>query len=159
TDFNCMGYCVPATIAMKLAHPEQQVCAIVGDGAFMMTALEIVTASTHKLGAVFFVFHDGELAQIAQIQELPLKRKTCTVLGDINVEGVALATGAHYLHMANDAAVHSTIERALQIASDNRPVIVDVNIDYSKKSAFTAGVLKTNLSRFPLREKVRFIGR
>ncbi|MEZ4915591.1 MAG: hypothetical protein R2836_01240 [Chitinophagales bacterium] len=23
TDFNCMGYCIPATIATKLAHPKQ----------------------------------------------------------------------------------------------------------------------------------------
>jgi acetolactate synthase-1/2/3 large subunit len=36
---------------------------------------------------------------------------------------------------------------------------VDVHIDYSKKTMLTKGVLKTNLSRFPLGEKVRFIGR
>jgi acetolactate synthase-1/2/3 large subunit len=54
TDFNCMGYCVPGTIAVTLAHPEKQVCAIVGDGAFMMTALEILSATTNELGTVFF---------------------------------------------------------------------------------------------------------
>jgi acetolactate synthase-1/2/3 large subunit len=37
TDFNCMGYCVPATIATKLALPDRQVIGIVGDGAFLMT--------------------------------------------------------------------------------------------------------------------------
>ncbi|MBW2212571.1 MAG: thiamine pyrophosphate-binding protein, partial [Deltaproteobacteria bacterium] len=55
TDFNCMGYCVPGTIGVKLSHPDKQVCAIVGDGAFMMTALEILTATMNELGAVFFV--------------------------------------------------------------------------------------------------------
>jgi acetolactate synthase-1/2/3 large subunit len=38
-------------------------------------------------------------------------------------------------------------------------VIVDVNIDYSRKSAFTQGVVKVNLGRFPLGQKVRYIGR
>ena len=31
TDFNCMGYCVPATIACKLNHPDIQVIGIAGD--------------------------------------------------------------------------------------------------------------------------------
>jgi acetolactate synthase-1/2/3 large subunit len=159
TDFNCMGYCVPATIATKLAHPESQVCAIVGDGAFLMTGLEILTAATLGLGAVFFVFHDGELAQISQLQQIPLKHKTCTVLGDVRVEGVATATGAAYLRMEKDAEVSSVIAQALSLAAKGQPVIVDVNIDYSRRSVFTSGVVKTNLSRFPLREKVRFIGR
>ena len=38
TDFNCMGYATPAAIAVKMAKPQQEVHAIVGDGAFMMTA-------------------------------------------------------------------------------------------------------------------------
>ena len=44
TDFNCMGYCVPAAIGAKLARPKSEVVGIVGDGAFRMTGLELVTA-------------------------------------------------------------------------------------------------------------------
>jgi len=159
TDFNCMGYCVPATIATKLANPESQVCAIVGDGAFMMTCMEILTASMNELGAVFFVFHDGELAQISQFQYIPLKYKTCTVLPDIRFEGVATATGAAYIRMEKDADVSRTIDEALAIAAKGGPVIVDVNIDYSRRSAFTTGVVKTNLGRFPMMQQLRMVGR
>ena len=46
TDFNCMGYCVPAAIGAKLARPATaQVVGIVGDGAFRMTAMELATAT------------------------------------------------------------------------------------------------------------------
>lgn len=159
TDFNCMGYCVPAAIGVKLSHPDQQVVAVVGDGALLMTGLEIVTAAAHQLGVVFFVFHDGELGQISQFQQIPLNRKTCTVLGDVNVEGIALATGAAFLRMENDQRISDVIEEALQTAATGRPVIVDVSIDYSRKSVFTKAVVRTNLGRFPLREKLRFIGR
>lgn len=159
TDFNCMGYCVPGTIGVKFAHPDKQVCGIVGDGAFMMTALEILTATMNQLGAVFFVFHDGELAQISQLQSIPLKDKTCTVTGDLQIEGVATATGAAYVHMDNDLGVDQALEEAFAIAGAGRPVIVDVNIDYSRKSVFTQGVVKVNLGRFPLGQKVRYIGR
>jgi acetolactate synthase-1/2/3 large subunit len=159
TDFNCMGYAVPAAIGTKLSHPESQVVAIVGDGAFMMTALEILTAAVNELGCVFFVFHDGELGQIAQFQHIPLKYKTCTTIGDIRFEGVATATGAAYLRMENDHDAGPVIEEALALAAKGAPVIVDVNIDYSRKSEFTKGVVKVNLGRFPLGEKLRFIGR
>ena len=68
TDFNCMGYAVPAAIGAKLACPDRSVQAIVGDGAFMMTCMEILTATSNNLGVVYYVFNDGELAQIAQAQ-------------------------------------------------------------------------------------------
>ena len=159
TDFNCMGYCVPATIGVKLTHPERQVVGIVGDGAFMMTALEIITATRLGLGAVFCVFNDGELAQISQLQEIPLNRKTCTVLGDLKVEGIATATGAAYIRIQNDSGVEGALDEALKISASGRPVIVDVMIDYSRKSEFTKGIVKVNLGRFPLDQKLRFIGR
>ena len=159
TDFNCMGYCVPATIGVKLTHPDSRVVGIVGDGAFLMTALEIITATRLGLGAVFCVFNDGELAQISQLQEIPLNRKTCTVLGDFKVSGIATATGAAYLRMENDGQAAKVLDEALKISGAGRPVIVDVNIDYSRKSEFTKGIVKVNLGRFPLSQKLRFIGR
>ena len=97
-----MGYAVPAAIGAKLARPERQVVAIVGDGAFLMTGLEIVTATTHQAGVAFFVFHDGELSQISQGQEIPYNRKTCTVLGEIRLDGIALATGAAFVSIRDD---------------------------------------------------------
>src|SRR5699024_1973304 len=80
TDFNAMGYCVPAAIGAKLANPDAPVVGIVGDGALLMTGLEMITARQNGLGVVLFVFSDGELSQIAQAQEIPYNRKPCTVL-------------------------------------------------------------------------------
>ncbi len=159
TDFNCMGYCVPATVGVKLTHPDKMVAAIVGDGAFLMTGMELLTAVNQGVGVMIFLFHDGELGQISQFQKTPLNRKTCTVLGDFNAEGFAIATGAEFLSMKNDHQIEDCIAKAINFAKDNRPVIVDVNIDYSKKTMMTKGVIKTNLARFPLTEKIRFVSR
>jgi len=159
TDFNCMGYAVPAAIGAKLACPDRTVQAIVGDGAFMMTCMEILTAATNNLGVVYYVFNDGELAQIGQAQAIPYGRKPCTQIGKLNIEGVALATGAAYLPMNDNDAISGVIKAASEIAAGGRPVIVGVRIDYSKKTAFTLGVVKTNFGRFPLNEKLRFLAR
>lgn len=159
TDFNAMGYCIPAAIGCKLANPEKQVIAIVGDGAILMTGMELLTAVTNSLNPIVFVFHDGELGQISQFQSIPLNRKTCTKIGKLNVEGIAIATGAQFLSMQNDLDIDHCIDEAIKLSNNGMAVLVDVNIDYSKKTMLTKGVVKTNLSRFPLKEKVRFISR
>jgi acetolactate synthase-1/2/3 large subunit len=159
TDFNCMGYAVPAAIGAKLACPDRSVQTIVGDGAFMMTCMEILTATSNNLGIVYYVFNDGELAQIAQAQSIPYGRKPGTTIGKLNIEGVALATGAAYLPMKDNDAIAGVIAGANEIAGTGRPVIVAVRIDYSKKTAFTLGAVKTNFGRFPLNEKLRFLTR
>jgi acetolactate synthase-1/2/3 large subunit len=159
TDFNCMGYCVPGAIGAKLANPGRTVVGIVGDGAFLMTGLEMLTAAVHGAGIAYFVFDDGELSQISQGQQIPYNRKVCTVLGEVRFEGIAAATGAAYVPIENDAAIEAGIREALAAAAGGKPVLVDVRIDYGKRTRFTQGVVKTVLGRFPLRDKLRFVGR
>ncbi len=159
TDFNCMGYCVPATIGAKFTHQKKQVIGIVGDGAFLMTGLELLTAKRNNLGIVIFVFHDGELSQISQGQEIPYNRKTATELGDFKLEGIANAVGAEYFAIENDSQIEQAISTALNEADANKIVLVDVNIDYQKRTRFTKGVVKTVLGNFPFNDKVRFISR
>jgi acetolactate synthase I/II/III large subunit len=159
TDFNAMGYAVPAAMGAKLVHPRREVAAIVGDGAFLMTCMEILTATSLELGIVYYVFHDGELAQIAQAQQIPYGRKPCTTLGAVNIDGIAIATGAAYIRIENDAALAGALTQARNIATTGQPVIVDVLIDYSKRTAFTAGAVQTNFRRFSLKQKLRMLGR
>jgi acetolactate synthase-1/2/3 large subunit len=159
TDFNCMGYCTPAVTAAKLANPGKQVVGIIGDGAFLMTGLETLTASSLGVGGVYFVFNDGELSQISQAQEIPYNRKTCSVLHELKISGVANATGCEFVTIESDADCETGIREALSLAAQDRPVIVDVKIDYSKRTRFTKGIVKTNLGRFTPGNKFRFIGR
>ncbi|MDR3371120.1 thiamine pyrophosphate-binding protein [Rhodoferax sp.] len=159
TDFNCMGYAVPAAIGAKLANPARVVQTIVGDGAFLMTCMEILTATTNQLGVVYYVFNDGALSQIAQAQEIPYNRKPCTTLGQANLEGVALATGAAYIAIGSNADLDAAVRQAQAFAAQGQPVVVNVKIDYAKQTAFTEGAVKTNFGRFPLNEKVRTLTR
>lgn len=159
TDFNCMGFCVPAAIGTKFMNPNSRVVGIVGDGGFLMTGMETLTAATYKKGVVYFVFHDGELGQISQFQKIPLKRKVATIIGNVNIKGIADACGATYFRMENDIEITQVMKKAFKEVEKDIPVIVDVNIDYSKKTMMTKGVVKVSLSRFSFKEKVRFIGR
>lgn len=99
------------------------------------------------------------LSQISQAQEIPYNRKTCTVLHQVKISGVAEATGCEFIALESDADCEGVIREALAHAAKNKPVIVDVKIDYSKRTRFTKGIVKTNLARFTVGNKVRFISR
>jgi len=159
TDFNCMGYAVPASIGAKLVRKDKQVVTIVGDGAFLMTAMELATATKNNLSPIICIFNDGELSQIGQAQERPYNRKTCSDIATVKFEGVAMATGCEYVHIKNNDELKSALDKAFAFSAENKAVIVDVNIDYSKPTAFTDGVVKTNIARLPFDTKVRMIGR
>jgi len=159
SDFNSMGYCIPATIGAKIARPDRDVVGIVGDGAVRMTGMEMATAVAQAAGVAWFVFNDGELAQISQAQQTPYNRKTCTVLPPLDLEGLARANGVEFLHVGGDSGVEEVVARALGTARSGRPVLVDVRIDYSRRTCFTDGTMKTNLKRFDLGAKTRLVGR
>jgi len=159
SDFNSMGYCIPAVVGAKLARPDRVVVGIVGDGAARMTGLEMSTAVAQKAGVVWFVFNDGELAQIAQAQETPYNRKTCTVLPELDFESLAKANRVGFRLMRDDSDIDRVIGDALASAAGGEPVLVDVRIDYSRRTRFTEGVIRTNLKRFGLADQARLVGR
>jgi acetolactate synthase I/II/III large subunit len=158
-DYSCMGYAVPAAIGAKLASPDRDVVAIAGDGALLMTGLELLTAAAYRAGVVVCVLRDGELAQIAQFQKTMLNRATCSELHPYSVEALARATNCAYVPMPNDAACRPALEQALTLARRGEPVMVEVAIDYSQKTYFTKGVVATNFWRLPLADRLRLLTR
>jgi acetolactate synthase-1/2/3 large subunit len=158
-DYSCMGYSVPAAIGAKLARPEAPVVALVGDGAFLMTGLEVLTAAHHGIAAAFLVLRDRELAQIAQVQKVAMNRKAQSELPDYDLAAICRGLGVESLALERDAETGQVLERVAAIVAEGRPVVVDVAIDYSRKTYFTSGVVRTNLGRLPWPDRLRFLGR
>ena len=158
-DYSCMGYSVPAALGAKLAEPQRPVIALAGDGAFLMTGMELLTASNEGIAAVIVVLRDGELAQIAQFQQTAMNRKTKSVLPPYDLRALCQGLGVECLTLARDADIVETLSRAVEITERGEPVVIDAAIDYSQRTWFTKGVVKTNLLRLPLKDQLRFIGR
>lgn len=95
--WSAMGFAIPAAIAAKLCKPDVPVCAVVGDGGFLMTAGELAVAVREKLNIVFVLFTDNDLALIRIKQErkdnpiygTPI-REAGTIGGD-NIFGVPVS--------------------------------------------------------------------
>ena len=158
-DYSCMGYAVPAALGAALACPGRPVVSLAGDGAFLMTGLELLTAAQLQLPVIVLLLRDRELAQIAQFQQTALGRKSCSELPDYDLPAVCRAVGAEYLALARNAEIGEILRQARTLAESKRPVVVEVNIDYSRKTYFTNGVVRVNLGRLPWPDRVRMVVR
>ena len=158
-DYSCMGYAVPAAIGAALACPGRPVVSFAGDGAFLMTGLELLSAAQLQLPVVILLLRDRELAQIAQFQQTALGRKSCSELPDYDLPAFCRAVGVEYLMMAKNAEIDSVLRQALALNEAKRPVVVEVAIDYSRKTYFTDGVVRVNLARLPWPDRLRMVVR
>ena len=64
-----MGFGLPAAIGAKMARPDQEVWAIVGDGGFQMTMMELATAVQEQVNVHIAVINNGFLGMVRQWQE------------------------------------------------------------------------------------------
>jgi len=158
-DYSCMGYAVPAAIGAKLGMPTAPVVALAGDGAFLMTGLELLTAASYGVAVAVFVLRDRELAQIAQFQDTAFNRRTASMLPDFHLGSLAEAVGVEWLALEDDARIEAVVAAARATVAQGRPVLVDVAIDYSEKTFFTRGVVRTMLGRLPWPDRLRFVWR
>lgn len=158
-DYSCMGYAVPAAIGAKLARPDAPVVALAGDGAFLMTGLELMTAAEYGVAVAVIVLRDRELAQIAQFQDVALNRKVASELHDYDLARLCDGLGVECLALDSDDDVDAVLDRVAAATDAGRPIVVDCAIDYSRKTFFTRGVVRTNLLRLPWPERLRFIAR
>ena len=156
-DYSCMGYAVPAALGAALACPDRQVISLAGDGAFLMTGLELLTARQLNLPVMVLVLRDRELAQIAQFQQIALGQKTCSDIPDYDLASICRGVGVEYLALRRNSDVEAILKQALTLTGSGRPVVVEVAIDYSQKTYFTRGVVRTNLGRLPWPDRIRFV--
>ena len=156
-DFSCMGYCAPAAIGAKLADTERDVVALAGDGALLMTGLELLTAASYRVAPLVTVLRDGRLGQISQFQKVPMNRETCSVLPDYSLEDLARAVGCRYFRIIRDSELDGVLPEALALTRAGAPVVVEVRIDYSRRTYFTRGVIRTVFLRYSWYDRLRMV--
>ena len=103
TDFQSMGFGLPAAIGAKLANPSKSVVLIMGDGGLAMSGMDILTAVREKIPITVIVFNDGALGQIRQQQRSSYGQSHGTELLDPDLSLFAAAVGANYFYLDGDA--------------------------------------------------------
>jgi len=122
-----MGFGLPAAVGAAIGRPDRIVVAIVGDGGFQMTSMELSTAVANRLPLKIFILNNSRLGMIRQWQDLFYdKRFSYSDLKDIKPDFVKLAEshGAVGLRITKPQEIRKVVDEAMAIT--NRPVVVDV---------------------------------
>ena len=87
-----MGFALPAAIGAKMAAPDREVVAIIGDGGYQMTIQELGTIFQNKVPVKIVVLNNEFLGMVRQWQQLFFdKRYASTEM--VNPNFVAIAQG------------------------------------------------------------------
>lgn len=70
-----MGFALPAAIGAKLANPEKQVVAIIGDGGFQMTLQELGTIMQNNIGVKIIILNNEYLGMVRQWQQMFFEKR------------------------------------------------------------------------------------
>ena len=110
-----MGFGLPAAIGAKMAKPDSEVWAIVGDGGFQMTQAELSTAAQEGVKVNVAIINNGYLGMVRQWQEFFYERRyAATPLRSPDFVKIAEAHGLVGLRVDNRPGVEEIVQRARQ---------------------------------------------
>ncbi len=122
-----MGFGLPAAIGAKLAKPDSEVWAVVGDGGFQMTQAELSTAAQEGLKVNVAIINNGYLGMVRQWQEFFYERRyAATPLRNPDFVKIADAHGLLGLRVDNRPGVTAIVQRARQAEG---AVVIDFRVE------------------------------
>lgn len=131
-----MGIALPGGLAAKLAHPNRQVVAVMGDGGFMMNSQEIETAKRVGVGFTIIVLNDNDYGLISWKQMSHTGRSTSTALTNPDFVKYAESFGIKGYCPLTPAELESNLKEAItsqELSVVEIPIQPSVNYELTKK--------------------------
>lgn len=126
-DYEPMGWSVAGALGAKLARPDQPVICVSGDGAFLMSAMELSTACNHGINVVWIVMNDSRLGIIYDLQKaLYGGRFVGTTFENPDLVGFAQALGISGQVISKPGELSCALSGAIQ---SNKSCLLDVRFD------------------------------
>jgi len=134
--FGCLGAGPGQAIGAKLAHPDRQVCLLLGDGAFGFAGMEFDTLARHGLPVVGVMGNNG----IWALEHHPMKflygySVAAELRPETPYEKVVEALGCDGVLVSEPGELRPALERAFE---SGRPTLVNILTDpevvYPRKS-------------------------
>ncbi|MBA3867414.1 MAG: acetolactate synthase [Solirubrobacterales bacterium] len=134
--FGCLGAGPGQAIGAKVAHPDRQVCLLLGDGAFGFAGMEFDTMARHGLGVVGVMGNNG----IWALEHHPMKflygySVAAELRPETRYDELVESLGCDGVLVRDPAELRPALERAFE---SGRPTLVNVLTDpevvYPRKS-------------------------
>ena len=123
-----MGYGLPASVGVQLAHPDSLVIDIAGEASVMMTMQEMSTAVQYRLPIKIFVLNNQYMGMVRQWQELLHGGRYAESYMDALPDFVKLAEAyhAHGIRCERPQDLDAKIREMIEV---KKPVIFDCVVD------------------------------
>ena len=122
-----MGFALPAAIGAKMACPEREVVAVIGDGGYQMTIQELGTVFQTKAAVKIVVLNNDFLGMVRQWQQLFFdKRYASTEM--LNPDFVKIAEG-YYLKARRVAKREDLANAVEEMIKSKEPYFLEVVVE------------------------------
>jgi 3D-(3,5/4)-trihydroxycyclohexane-1,2-dione acylhydrolase (decyclizing) len=128
--YSCMGYEIAGALGVKLARPEAEVIAMLGDGSYLMLNSEIATSVMLKQKLIIVVLDNRGYGCIQRLQLASGSPRFNNLLEDcgapvaIDFAAHAASLGATAVHVKDIAELKSAM-RAARAAKSTQVIVID----------------------------------
>ena len=135
-----LGWGIGAALGVKIAQPDRQVIAMVGDGAMLFGQIEALwTAARYEIPVILVVFnnhsYDGERGRIQLFSQLARENKEAwkdmsCYLGNPDINYVDIAKGFEIdgAKLDKPSQITKVMKRAIAATREGRPYMIDASI-------------------------------
>ena len=123
TGVGTLGYGLPAAIGAKVAVPNRQVVAMLGDGGVMFTIPELAAAAQARLAIPVIIVDNGGYGEIRNEMADRNEAVHAVELGTPDFPALARALGCHAVALGSPAQVGAAVAEAL---GSVRPTVIHV---------------------------------
>ncbi|MEE0675243.1 MAG: thiamine pyrophosphate-dependent enzyme, partial [Ruminococcus sp.] len=122
-----MGFGMGAAIGAQIAHPENRVFLVTGDGSFHMNLNELVTLKSYDLPVVVLIMNNTVLGMVRQWQKLFYGSRFSQTDPHRATDFVALAKafGIDGMSITKSEEIDEVLHKAVEL---NKPVVIDCRI-------------------------------
>ncbi len=136
TSGGVLGWGVPNAIGAKIARPDRQVVALVGDGSFQFGVQALWTAVRYEVPIAVVIWNNGSYQANRKFMHAYNRRAAATgrypgvSIDSPQIDHVAICKGygVEAERVEDPAMLAPALERCFKIAAQGRPYVVDVKI-------------------------------
>ncbi len=123
-----MGYGLPASVGVQVAHPKSLVIDIAGEASVLMTMQEMSTAVQYRLPIKIFILNNQYMGMVRQWQELLHGGRYSESYSEALPDFVKLAE-AYHAHGIRCEKPGELDERSSEMIDVDKPVLFDCVVD------------------------------
>jgi 3D-(3,5/4)-trihydroxycyclohexane-1,2-dione acylhydrolase (decyclizing) len=126
--YSCMGYEIAGALGVKMAAPEREVFALVGDGSYLMLSDALITSIELEAKLTVVLVDNHGYASIGSLSHSLGSEGFGTTYPPTDLAANAESLGAHVIPAQSLSGLHAALEEARGVG---RTVVIHVETDTS----------------------------